>query len=56
MNKLKEQELFEVNGGASGVSGAILTALKGVGGFIYNIGQALGSSIRRIAGGKYCSL
>lgn len=54
MNKLEEKELYEINGGT--VSGTFITALTSAGKFIYNIGQTLGSSIRRIVGGSYCPL
>ena len=54
MKKLKETELYEINGG--GVSGTLINAITGAGKFIYNLGQALGSSLRRIVGGNYCPL
>lgn len=56
MNELKEYELYEINGGAVNLSGTLINAITTAGKFIYGVGQALGSSIRRIAGGNYCSL
>lgn len=53
MKKLKEQELLDINGG--GISGTLINALTSASKFIYNLGQSLGSSIRRIVGGNYCS-
>lgn len=55
MNKLNNNELDVIDGGAT-LSGTLINAITGAGKFIYGIGQALGSSIRRIAGGNYCSL
>lgn len=55
MNKLNNDELYVIEGGAS-LSGTLINAITGAGKFIYNVGQALGSSIRRIVGGNYCSL
>jgi len=52
MLKLKENELYEINGGA--ISGTLINAVTSAGKFIYNLGQSLGSSIRRIVGGNYC--
>ena len=54
MNILSEKELYEINGG--GISGTLINAITSAGKFIYNLGQALGSSIRRIVGGNYCPL
>jgi len=54
MNKLKEKELYEINGG--GISGTLINAITSVGKFIYDVGRALGGSIRRIVGGTYCQL
>jgi len=55
MDILKENELLEINGGAS-LSGTLVNAFTTAGKFIYNLGHALGSSLRRIAGGGYCSV
>ena len=53
MYELEEKELYEINGGAT-VSGTMINAITSAGKFIYSLGQALGSSIRRIVGGNYC--
>lgn len=55
MSELCEKEMYEINGGAT-ISGTLLNAITTAGKFIYSLGQALGSSIRRIAGGGYCSV
>jgi len=54
MKKLEENELYEINGGS--ISGTLVNAVTTAAKFIYNLGQALGSSFRRIVGGSYCSL
>lgn len=55
MNKIEENELYEINGGAT-LSGTLVNAITTAGKFIYSLGQALGSSIRRIVGGSSCSI
>lgn len=55
MKKLNENELYEVEGGVN-FSGTLLNALTSAAKFIYNIGQSLGSSLKRIVGGNYCPL
>lgn len=54
MNKLKENELYEISGG--GISGTLINAFTSAGKFIYNLGQALGSTLRRIVGGSICPI
>ena len=54
MNTLNENELYEVNGGS--ISGTLINAITSAGKLIYNLGQSLGSSIRRIVGDSYCSI
>lgn len=56
MSELKECELYQINGGSVNWSGTFINAITTAGKFIYGVGQALGSSIRRIAGGSYCSV
>lgn len=55
MRELKEEEMKSVEGGTS-FSAAMLGAIYKVVETIYNLGDALGSSIRRIIEGKNCSL
>lgn len=53
MKRLEENELQNINGGfASIIVNYATNAVK----FIYELGQSLGSSIRRIAKKNYCSL
>lgn len=55
MRELKKEEMKCVEGGTS-FSAAMLGAIYKVVETIYNLGDAFGSSIRRIIEGKNCSL
>ena len=50
---LSNEELICVQGGSS-LSSQLLNAISRAAELIYNLGQAFGSSIRRIISGKYC--
>ena len=56
MEKLLEKELEKIEGGAINWSGTFINAITSAGKFIYNLGQSIGSSIRRIVGDNYCPL
>ena len=59
MNKLEEKELYEINGGATfleSLKGTVINSLVSTGKLIYQLGQNLGSSIRRIIGGNICKI
>ncbi len=51
---MTNEELMNVVGGAfsAALVTAIVSALKG----IYDLGKSIGSSIRRVLGGKYCKI
>ncbi len=49
---LSNEELMQVRGG--GLSSQILNAISRGVELLYNLGQSLGSSIRRIIDGKLC--
>ncbi len=50
---IEKQELLQIRGGSS-ISGTVLNAIvKGVQ-FLYELGQALGTSIRRMSKKNYC--
>lgn len=52
---INKEELLQIRGGASSIiSGTVLSAIIRGGQLIYNIGQALGTSISRIFSKKYC--
>lgn len=55
MNKLKKEELLRVDGGGD-ISYSMLNSLYKVVSFIYEVGEALGSFIRRSSENKMCSL
>ena len=54
MEKLDEVELYETVGG--GFSGAIINAFLSAGKFIYGLGQAFGSGLRRIGTNNLCPI
>ena len=55
MKKIDNNELLSIIGGWN-LSGTIINAFVGAGKFIYGMGQAFGSSIRRISANKLCPL
>ena len=56
MKNLNKNELLEVSGGASTVSGALITSIiKGINS-IFDLGKSLGTAIRRIMGNNICPL
>ena len=54
MKKVNANELREVKGGAS-LSSTALNALMRAVSVCFEVGQALGSAIRRVTGKNYCS-
>lgn len=54
MKKISDDEAYFIVGGFSWTASAI-SAIKGVFSTIYEIGQAFGSALRRLAGGNLCS-
>ncbi len=52
MIELKKEEMYLVEGGA--ITSSFINAITKTATFIYNLGQSVGSSIRRLWGGKYC--
>lgn len=55
MNIMTNNEMYNVTGGAAITSSMINAITKAVG-TIYKIGQSVGSSLRRVIGGNFCSL
>ena len=55
MRELRKEEMKKVEGGTS-ISAAMLGAIYKIVETIYNLGDALGSSIRRVIEGKNCNL
>lgn len=56
MKELKLVELEEISGGSTTVTAAFLGTIFSGCKVIYTIGQALGSSIRRISGDNICKI
>ena len=57
MNKIKDDyELMFIVGGGLNITGTLVNAFLSVGKFIYQVGQGLGSSIRRIGCRKLCRI
>jgi len=54
MNKLNNEELVKVSGGA--ISGTVLQYISKLATTIFDIGRALGSTIRRVQSDNICPL
>ncbi len=55
MEKLEEERLEQINGGAS-ITGSLVNALTDIIKILYEAGHAVGSSIRRVSEGNMCPL
>lgn len=55
MVKINEKEMFNVIGGAT-IGYSLINAITKAVQTVYSIGQSIGSSLRRVVNGKYCSL
>ena len=55
MKKIKNKELVLIIGGAS-FTGTLINAFTSAGRFIYSLGQAFGSSLRRISERNVCPI
>ena len=55
MDKVLDDELDKIIGGSS-VSGTLLNAFTTIIKFIYEVGEGIGSSLRRIGEGDLCPL
>jgi hypothetical protein len=55
MIRLSNQALLQVNGGGGGLSGALLNGFSRFFKMIHDIGESLGSSIRRLVSGNLCN-
>ena len=56
LSKIEEQELNNIIGGGDTVTGTILNAFTNIIKILYDAGEGLGSSIRRISEGNLCPL
>lgn len=55
MQKVDNMELLAIIGGAS-ITGTLINAVTSAARFVYSVGQAFGSSLRRISGKTLCPL
>ncbi len=56
MNKVEDEELTEIKGGNTTISGPIINALVSVINVLKDAGYSLGSGIRRISENNICPL
>ena len=56
MEKINEEELDKIVGGTSTISGTVLSAFTTIIRFIYEVGEGIGSSFRRMSDGDLCPL
>lgn len=56
MNKIDDKMLDEVYGGSTSLTGTLLNAFNEVIKTLYDVGHAVGSSIRRVVSGELCPL
>lgn len=56
MRELNKLELLDIEGGASGISASFINAAARALSTIIDIGRSLGSAIRRMVNGSYCSI
>lgn len=52
--KLSTNEMFEINGGATNISGTLLNAIAKIMTTILDIGRAIGTAINMSISGKKC--
>ncbi len=56
MRELKNEEMKKIDGGTGTITATMIGAIYKIIQTIYNIGDAFGSSIRRVVEDKKCSL
>lgn len=56
MSKIDDKKLDEVYGGTTSLTGTLLSAFNDVIKTLYDVGHAVGSSIRRVVSGELCPL
>ena len=55
MKVLNNNEMYNIVGGAA-IGSSLINAITKAVNTIYTIGQSIGSSLRRVVSGSYCSL
>lgn len=56
MREIEKKEMLNIEGGESGISGSVLSAIYKIIDTIYSIGESLGSYIRRVTEDKMCDI
>ena len=56
MSRIEDKELDFIYGGATSLTGTLLSAFNDVIKTLYDVGHAVGSSIRRVVYGELCPL
>lgn len=56
MKEIEKKEMLNIEGGDSGISGSVLSAIYKIIDTIYSIGESFGSYIRRVAEDKMCDI
>ncbi len=56
MRELKDNELMSIDGGANWLTASFLNSIARILSTIMDVGKSLGSSIRRISDGSYCTV
>ena len=56
MNKLKNEELEKINGGSSTLTSTIINAVTNLFRLFYEVGEGVGSGIRRVKENELCPL
>lgn len=56
MIELKKEELLEIKGGSSWISGSFISAITRAGNMLLDMGRSLGTAVRRIFSGSVCDV
>lgn len=56
MEKIKENSLINIKGGAINITGSIISAFTSLIKTVYSVGQGLGGALRRISSGGVCKI
>ncbi len=56
MRELKDKELMNIDGGSNWFTAAFFNSVARLISTIMDMGRSLGSSLRRISSGSYCSV
>lgn len=56
MSKIDDKCLDEIYGGSTSLTGTLLSAFDNVIKTLYDVGHAVGSSLRRVISGELCPL